>query len=245
MTKGEGLLPLDPTRGAALKELIHKVSLVDIFIQGGPIMWPLLVVSILALAAALDRFAFIFREGKKRDPRALQGLLKVEEGNIDEAIRIGKTSQFYVVRALGYALMNREKSLSNALLYANAQELKRFSRGVPILDTSITIAPLLGLLGTVTGMMHSFSLIGGDLGAPGAITGGIAEALIATAFGLVIAIVGLLPFNWINARTEDARHELDAAGSQLELLLHPLGVQLSQATHRERAAEKTEEPSNA
>jgi len=73
----------------------------------------------------------------------------------------------------------------------------------------------------VTGMMGSFSLIGGELSAPGAITGGIAEALIATAFGLGIAITSLLPFNFLNARTEDARHELESAATQLELMVHP------------------------
>jgi len=83
----------------------------------------------------------------------------------------------------------------------------------------ITLAPLLGLLGTVTGMMGSFSLIGGELSAPGAITGGIAEALIATAFGLGIAITALIPFNYLNARTDEANHELESAGAQLELLV--------------------------
>src|SRR6185503_6660762 len=111
--------------------------------------------------------------------------------------------------------------LQSALLYAQAQELKRFRRGIPILDTVITLAPLLGLLGTVTGMMGSFSLIGGELSSPGAITGGIAEALIATAFGLGIAITALLPFNFLNARTDEARYELESASTQLELLVHP------------------------
>ena len=104
------------------------------------------------------------------------------------------------MRALGYALAHRSSRSPNALLYAQAQELKRFRRGIPILDTVITLAPLLGLLGTVTGMMGSFSLIGGELSAPGAITGGIAEALIATAFGLGIAITALLPFNFLNTQ---------------------------------------------
>jgi biopolymer transport protein ExbB len=145
----------------------------------------------------------------------------VGRGDAEEAIRVSKATKFYVVRALGYALAHKENSLASALLYSQAQELKRFQRGVPILDTVITLAPLLGLLGTVTGMMGSFSLIGGELSAPGAITGGIAEALIATAFGLGIAITALLPFNFLNARTEEARHEMESAATQLELLVQP------------------------
>jgi flagellar motor component MotA len=89
-----------------------------------------------------------------------------------------------------------------------------------VLDTVITLAPLLGLLGTVTGMMGSFSIIGGEFSAPGAITGGIAEALIATAFGLGIAITALLPFNFLNSRLDEARHEIESAATQLELLVH-------------------------
>ena len=108
-----------------------------------------------------------------------------------------------------------------ALLYAQEKELKRFRRGIPVLDTVITLAPLLGLLGTVTGMMRSFSLIGGELSAPGAITGGIAEALIATAFGLGIAITSLIPFNILNTRMEEARQEMESAATELELLVPP------------------------
>jgi biopolymer transport protein ExbB len=74
-------------------------------------------------------------------------------------------------------------------------------------------------LGTVTGMMGSFSLIGGELSSPGAITGGIAEALIATAFGLGIAITSLIPFNFLNTKLEEAQQEIESAGTQLELLV--------------------------
>ena len=217
---GMGILPLDPSRGAALEEFVQRASLMHIFKKGGPIMWPLLAVSVLALATVLERVYFIMNEARKRDRRSLQELLgAVELGDMDAAARIGGDSRDYVVRALGYALQHREKSITSALLYANAQELKRFGRGLAILDTSITIAPLLGLLGTVTGMMNSFSLIGGELSAPAAITGGIAEALIATAFGLMIAILALIPFNYLNSLIEAARHELEAAGTQLELLV--------------------------
>jgi biopolymer transport protein ExbB len=218
---GEGLMPLDPSRGGALKAMIQKFNLIHVFEKGGPIMWPLLVASILALGVVLERVLFLMREKMRRDPKAVgRFFAAVTQGNLAEAIKISKASKFYVVRALGYALAHKETSLESALLYAQAQELKRFRRGVPILDTVITLAPLLGLLGTVTGMMGSFSLIGGELSSPGAITGGIAEALIATAFGLGIAITALLPFNFLNARLDEARHEMESAATQLELIVH-------------------------
>ena len=222
---GTGLLPLDPSRGGALKALVQKTNIKHIFDKGGPIMWPLLLASILAMGTALERVLFLMNERIKRDPKALdQFFAAVTQGDVDGAIRISKATKFFVVRALGYALQHREQSLANALVYAQAQELKRFKRGISILDTVITLAPLLGLLGTVTGMMGSFSLIGGDLSAPGAITGGIAEALIATAFGLGIAITSLIPFNFLNTRMEDARHEIESAATQLELLVQPMAT---------------------
>jgi biopolymer transport protein ExbB len=225
ITDGKGSLPVDATRGAALKALIQRTSLIHIFQKGGPIMWPLLVVSILAFGTVMERLIFLANERRKRDSRGLATFLgEVERGNMRAALVEGRKSADFVVRALAYALEHRERSLPSAILYSSARELKRFSRGIPVLDTAITLSPLLGLLGTVTGMMGSFSLIGGDLSAPAAITGGIAEALIATAFGLGIAIVSLIPFNYLNNRVDEARHELDAAASQLELLAaaHPL-----------------------
>lgn len=222
LQQGEGPLPVDTSRGGALKALIQKTNLIHVFEKGGPIMWPLLVLSVLALGVVLERLLFLANERRKRDADSLGGLfVAVEKGDLTKAIAIGTQSGYFVVRALSYALSHREGSLSNALVLAQARELKRFKRGIPILDTVITLAPLLGLLGTVTGMMGSFSLIGGELSAPGAITGGIAEALIATAFGLGIAITALIPFNFLNARLEDARHEIESAATQLELLVQP------------------------
>jgi biopolymer transport protein ExbB len=219
---GEGTLPLDPSRGGALKALVQKTSLVHIFKKGGPIMWPLLVAATLSLLTVLERIFFLLNERRKRDPHAVEEFFTaVSREDMEGAIRISERSKFFVVRTLGYALAHRENSLANALLFAQEKELKRFRRGIPVLDTVITLAPLLGLLGTVTGMMGSFSLIGGELSAPGAITGGIAEALIATAFGLGIAITSLIPFNILNARMEEARHELESAAKELELQVHP------------------------
>ncbi len=222
---GEGMLPLDPLRGGALKAMVQKTDILHIFKKGGPIMWPLLFSAVLALLTVLERIFFLLNEGRKRSSKALERFFEaLTRGDVQGAIAITKKSKFFLLRALGYALTHKERSLSNALVYAQEREMKRFRRGIPILDTVITLAPLLGLLGTVTGMMGSFSIIGGELSAPGAITGGIAEALIATAFGLGIAITSLIPFNYLNTKMEEARIEIETAATQLELLMHPTEI---------------------
>src|SRR3989338_9023471 len=195
--------------------------MLNLFAKGGPIMWPLLLTSVISLAVVLERLLFIFREKGKRDSDLVGRILaETEQGRVDEAIAAGKNSPDFVARTLAYGLEQREKSFSNALLRAANVELKRFSAGLPVLDTVITLAPLLGLLGTVTGMIHAFGLLGGkELEAPSVITGGIAEALIAPAFGLGIASVSLIPFNYLNGRLEDARHEIEDASTHLELIL--------------------------
>jgi len=195
--------------------------MIEIFLKGGPVMWPLLLTSIVTLGVVIDRLWFIYQEKRSRQPQVVENILEcLEAGLTDNAAEVGANSTDFVARTLTYALNHRDTSLSQAILRVSSIELKRFSRGLPVLDTVITLAPLLGLLGTVTGMIHSFGLLGNsELSAPTAITGGIAEALIATAFGLGIAICALLPFNYLNARQEEARHELEDATTQLELLL--------------------------
>lgn len=195
--------------------------MIEIFHKGGPIMWPLLLVSVVALTVVIERLVFIALEKKNRNPALVGDILtKVENGHVDEAARLGEGSKDFVARALTYALTHREKSFSEAMLRSANWELKRFNRGLTLLDTAITLAPLLGLLGTVVGMIGSFNMLGGsELGAPAAITGGIAEALIATAFGLGIAITALLPFNYLNTREEEARLEIQDAASHVELHL--------------------------
>ena len=201
--------------------LMNKTPM-ELFEAGGPIMWPVLLVSFMMITVAVERIIFIFRENSRRQPELVDKMLElVEAKDIEGALELGKKSQDYVARILVYAINHKEHSLGNAFTRAANQEMQRFSQGLPTLDTCITAAPLLGLLGTVTGMMKTFaSLGGGDIGAAaGQITGGVAEALIATACGLLIAVTGLLPFNILNARVEQARHEVEDASNSLEIIL--------------------------
>lgn len=195
--------------------------MIEIFRQGGPVMWPLLLLSIVVLATVLERIIFLLREIFLRDPKAVAAIFfEAEQGEFEKAEAAGARSRDYVARVLTQALMHRDVSFSNALLHASSIELQRFNRGISVLDTAVTLAPLLGLFGTVTGMIHAFfKLDPGELGAPVAITGGVAQALYATAFGLAIAMVAMLPFNFLNSRLEQARSEIENAAAHLEMLL--------------------------
>jgi biopolymer transport protein ExbB len=196
----------------------------ELFKHGGPIMWPILLVSFLMITVAIERVIFIFRENSRRQPDLVDKMLeRVEANDVGGAVEMGKKSNDFVARILVYALTHKEHSLGNAFTRAANQEMQRFSQGLPTLDTCITAAPLLGLLGTVTGMMATFGALGssGDVASgASAIMGGIGEALIATACGLAIAITGLLPFNYLNARLEEARHEVEDASNSLEIIVN-------------------------
>jgi biopolymer transport protein ExbB len=198
------------------------MSLMEMFHAGHEIMWPIILLSFVALTVIVERLLFTFRENANREPEVVQKMLEsVEHRDIDGALAIGKKSNDFVARILVYTLTNKEFSLTNAFMRASSQELARFGQGMATLDTCITAAPLLGLLGTVTGMMRTFgALNGGDASAGfGAITGGVAEALIATMCGLFIAVTSLLPYNYLNARAEEAKHEVADASNALEILI--------------------------
>lgn len=201
------------------------MTMMELFKHGGAVMWPIILVSFVMITVVVERIIFIIRENSRRQPEVVNKMLeRVEANDAEGALELGKKSQDYVARILVYAISHKEHSLGNAFTRAANQEMQRFSQGLPTLDTCITAAPLLGLLGTVTGMMGTFAALnsgGGDIGsATGAITGGVAEALIATMCGIAIAVTGLLPFNYLNARVEEARHEVEDASNSLEIIIN-------------------------
>jgi len=202
---------------------LMNLTLMELFIHGGPIMWPILLTSFIAITVIVERIIFIIRENSSREEEAVELILdKAEKNDIEGAIAVGKKSSDFVARVLVYALEHRESSFANALVRASNRELARFQQGLPTLDTVIPIVQLMGLLGTVTGMMRVFGALGeGDIAANASqITGGVGEALIAVATGLAIAITAMLPFNYLNTRAEQAKHDLADAASALEIILH-------------------------
>jgi biopolymer transport protein ExbB len=195
----------------------------ELFAAGGFMMWPILLLVTVGLNVIIERVLFLFRENSQREPEVVEKMLEcVEKNDIDGALALGKKSNDTVARIVVYSLTHID-SMSNAFFRASAQELNRYQQGLATLDTCITAAPLLGLLGTVTGMMKTFAELGAagaDIGAAAnQIVGGVAEALIATMCGLGIAVTCLLPYNILTARTEQTKQEIADASHALEILI--------------------------
>src|SRR6185437_12411497 len=194
--------------------------LIDKFHKGGPVMWPILIVSIVALTVVLERCIWWGGRWFRRDPKRIEKVFTaIENGDTAEASRLSRGSRDPVLRMLWNGLNHQHSSLEAALQVAAGIEIKRAGRFLVVMDTLVTLAPLLGLLGTITGLMRSFSFLGNEELAVQAVTGGIAEALIATACGLGIAIFALIPFNFFTSRVSNLEFELQTAATNLEVML--------------------------
>jgi biopolymer transport protein ExbB len=210
-----------PAASPAIPEsAFDKNFFVDNFKKGGPIMWPILIVSLTALAVVLERIFWWLGRWLRRDPKRIEKVFTaIEVGDVAEASRLSRDSRDPVLRMMWNGLNHQHASLQGALQVAAGIEIKRAGRFLVVMDTLVTLAPLLGLLGTITGLMKSFSFLGNEELAVQAVTGGIAEALIATACGLGIAIFALVPFNFFTSRVSNLEFELQTAATNLEVML--------------------------
>jgi biopolymer transport protein ExbB len=188
-------------------------------VKGGIVMVPLLACSLVSLAVTIERFIFWAKTKSQKIAQDLLGL--VETGEFDKAIELGKDSQHPIARVLVAGLAHRNPAPTKAMEAAAQEQIPVLKSRLGVLDTIITLAPLLGLLGTVVGMIGSFDIMSeAGMGQPHAVTGGVAEALIATATGLLIAILTLIPYNYFSARVEKELDAMEHFSSSLELLLH-------------------------
>jgi len=192
----------------------------DYFYQGGPVMYPLLFCSLLSLTLIIERVVFWLRESRRRDRRKLDDFMEcIEKNDLPRAKEIADTTRDFVVRVMVCGVLHQEFSLRDALQMSADAEIARMKKYLSVIDTMITLSPLLGILGTVTGIIHSFQVLG-TMGAenPTLVTLGISQALITTAFGLIIAIFSLIPYNYFWAKVEKATLEMEKYGTTLELL---------------------------
>jgi biopolymer transport protein ExbB len=198
--------------------------MIDLFLKGGPVMYPLLGCSVIAVTVILERIFFWVREDMHRNQSLVDIVMELSRKGDWEEIR-GRVarSKDYVIRILVSGILHREFSMTKAMEAAAGDEIKRMRRFLDILDTMITVAPLLGIFGTVTGIITSFEILGtSGIEQPLAVTAGIAEALITTAAGLAIAIPSVFFYNYFNSRAEAAALTVEKYATSLEIVYEKL-----------------------
>jgi len=192
----------------------------EYFRQGGIFMYPLLFFSVLAATVAIERF-IVFSKAKLNVSDFLTKIRKalLVNRNVKEAIKICEQSKGPVASVMkagllryGHPREDIEKTIENAALY----ELDRLEKRLGVLATTANVAPMLGFLGTVAGMIKSFATLAEQgLTNPAAVAVGISEALITTATGLIIAIPAQLVYNWYTTKITRFVRDIETASNML------------------------------
>ncbi|MCE5324206.1 MotA/TolQ/ExbB proton channel family protein [bacterium] len=200
------------------------VDAVELLSKGGYVMIPLMICSVVSVAVLIERYFKISKAQADISDVVKRAEDAVYEGNAEKAVSTLERMDNPVARVLIAGICNRhlgERGAERAMEEQGTREISSLTRRLGSLDTIITIAPLLGLLGTVTGMISAFHVIAAKSGisTPTAITGGVAEALIATATGLAIAIFTLIGNNHLQERIKSIVAEIEARGNAMVNIL--------------------------
>ena len=203
---GEGTLPLDPTMGNAEKIAATKETFVEHISKGGPVVVPILVLGVLAVVIGLIKW-FQIAGIRLAKPRDLQIVLdRLKDGNEEGAMKHASSIKGPVGQLMETAVLhcNEPKEHIEEALYEQMLNTKpALERWMPFVALSAATAPLLGLLGTVTGMINTFRLISVfGTGDPKMLSSGISEALVTTEFGLIVAIPSLLIHAFISRKAK-------------------------------------------
>jgi biopolymer transport protein ExbB len=187
--------------------------------RGGIVMIPLFLCSIIALLVAVERWLYL-RHAKVDTPRLMSKIrAALDRGSREEARGVCEATPGPVARVLGATLTSFDMPKDDLREVAREVALAEqpvLDGHLPVLATMVTVAPLLGLLGTISGLIKVFRVIaGGDIGNAAALSGGIAEALITTFTGLCIAIPFLVVYNSLSGRVETLTREIELRVTEL------------------------------
>lgn len=185
------------------------------FEKGGPVMWPLLLLSVLGVTVAIWRWWVLSRVNRNVPGFMKELRARLLKGDVEGAIQVCERHPSPVSSMVKAGLLREGRpkdEIERALEDASAHELAVLEKGLPVLATIAMIAPLLGFLGTVTGMINSFEALASvGLNNPAAVAQGISEALITTAAGLIIAIPIQMIYNYFVTRVNALVRNMEAA----------------------------------
>lgn len=193
--------------------MFQQLFLVNLFVSGGPIMIPIMICSILALAIVIERIRFYHRN--KNNPTLFMKQIKAAIGSKDflEAMRICRANNTPLANVIAAGIdhfdMNKE-NLLDVMRQEAMLQMKKYEKHLGKLSTIASITPLLGLTGTVTGMITSFGVISTvGIGDPTVLAGGISQALYTTAAGLMVGIPALVAHNWCESKSFEFAEQIE------------------------------------
>ncbi len=194
------------------------MTLWEFFIKGGPLMWPLLACSVIALAITIER-SFALRQSRiVPKPLMIEVERLIRMGRLGDIEKLLRRSSSPICPVIMVAIRNagmRREIIKDYLEEAGAKEAYSIDRYIDILGIIATISPLLGLLGTVSGMITSFHAVGGDGHANEMLASGISEALITTATGLSIGIPVYIFYRFFIARSDYLLLEMEKNAARI------------------------------
>ncbi len=215
VVKGAGVLPLDPSLGNARKIAATKDTLLQHWKKGGPVMWPILGLGFVSLIIGILKWVQVgtIRKASARDVQIVLEHLRGDRKRhaLDHAENMGGPSGQLLKRAVEHA--DEDKELIEEVLYEQMLDTRpRLEKLMPLIALTAATAPLLGLLGTVTGMINTFNLISVfGTGDPRMLSSGISEALITTEYGLIVAIPALLIHAVVSRQTKGLLGSMEQA----------------------------------
>lgn len=201
--------------------------MLELIFKGGWLMWPILVCSIFSLAIILERFYFFFKIRIDTEDLFLRILDFIKRGRVKEAIGVCEEKPTPLTNVLKVGLLNYDQPkdvLKDVIEETSLYEISHLEKNLNFLATIAHISPLLGLLGTVTGMIKCFYIIQEKSAAFGAVNpadlaGGIWEALLTTAFGLSVAIPSFIAYNYFVSRVNFSVKQIEKTATELITVL--------------------------
>lgn len=222
---------------------------IETFVEGGWVMWPIVATFFLALCVILDRTVWWLRlKSMVRPTLQMQAREALGNGEFGQAWQLTRNTADPYLLNLAEGMIHAKTSMLAAMQLHATHIIEKSEARMWVISTLITLAPLLGLFGTVVGIMGSFSFVGDEQLAATKVSGGIAEALIATAAGIAIAIICLLPYNFFRKRVSLLRGSLERWINHTELLVisakahgHDIEAYASQTEDRSASRPKTQD----
>lgn len=191
---------------------------IELLMRGGWMMIPILACSLVALTITIER---AWRFQSLLSSLFAERVIKLaSQGKFTDALALADQRPSPTLKVLATGITNRNHQPEKAMEAAGLKEIAELKRRLSVLDTIITLGPLLGLLGTIIGMINSFGIMAqSGLGNPHAVTGGVAEALICTAAGISVAVITLIPYNYFLTRVEQETERIEQYATQLQGIL--------------------------